>query len=59
MATISLWEILLLVKGDLELADAPIKTRYHHINTICDCFMCYQLFNLFCLCPGQQATKCN
>ena len=28
MATISLWGILLLVKKDLELADAPIKTRY-------------------------------
>ena len=33
--------------------------HYHHINTTYDCFMCYQLFNLFFLCPGQQATKCR
>ena len=49
VATISLWGILLAM-GNLELANAP--TAY-------DCSMCYQLSNLFCLCPGQQATICS
>ena len=49
VATISLWGILLAM-GNLELANAP--TAY-------DCSMCYQLSNLFCLWPGQQATACN
>ena len=57
MATISLWGIFLLARGDLELANAPTNPCYHHIDVAYDCSMHYQLFNPFCLCPGQQATK--
>ena len=32
---------------------------YHHIDAAYDCSMYYQLSNLFCLCPGQQATTCS
>ena len=41
--------------GNLELANAPTNPCYH-IGAAYDCFMYYQLSNLFCLCPGQQAT---
>ena len=59
VATISLWGILLLVRGDLELANTPISPCYHHIDAAFDCSMCYQLSNPFCHCPGQQATTCR
>ena len=42
--------------GNLELADAPTSLCYHHIDAAYDCSTYYQLSNLFCLCPGQQAT---
>ena len=32
VATISLWGILLLVRGNLELANAPTNPGYHHID---------------------------
>ena len=56
VATISLWGILLLVRGSLELANAPTNPCYHHIDAAYDCSMYYQLSNPFCSCPGQQAT---
>ena len=59
MATISLWRILLLVRGNLELANAPINPCYHHIDAAFDCSMYYQLSNPFCYCPDQQATTCR
>ena len=59
VATISLWWILLLVRGDLELVNAPTNPCYHHINAAYDCSMYCQLSNPFCLCPGQQATTCS
>ena len=59
VATISLWGILLLAKGNLELANASTNPCYHHIDAAYDCSMYYQLSNLFCLCPGQQATTCS
>ena len=54
----SLWGILLLEMGNLELANAPTNPCYH-IDAAYDCSMYYQLSNLFCLCPGQQATTCS
>ena len=51
--------ILLLEMGNLELANTPTNSYYHHIDAACDCSMYYQLSNLFCLCPCQQATTCN
>ena len=59
VVTISLWGILLLVKGNLELANAPANPCYHHIDVAYDCSMYYQLSNPFCLCQGQQATTCS
>ena len=59
VATISLWGILLLARGDLELANVPTNTCYHHIDAAYDCSVYYQLSNPFCLCPGQQATTCS
>ena len=59
MATISLWGILLLAMGNLALANARTNPCYHRIDAAYDCSMSYQLFNPFCLCPGQQATKCS
>ena len=56
VATISLG-ILLLAIGNLELANAPTNPCHHHIDAACSVY--YQLFNLFCLCPGQQATTCS
>ena len=55
VATISLWRIL-LVTGNLELADAPTSLFHHQIDVAYDCSMYYQVSNLSCLCPGQQAT---
>ena len=55
VATISLWGIL-LVMGNLELANAPTSPCHHHIDAANDCSMYYQLSNVFCFCPGQQAT---
>ena len=57
MATVSLWGILLLVRVNLELANAPTNPCYHHIHAAYDCPMYYQWSNPFCLCPGQQATN--
>ena len=57
--TISLWGILLLVMGNLELASAFTNSCYHHIDAAYDCSMYYQLSNPFCLCPGPQATTCS
>ena len=51
VATISLWGIL-LVMGNLELANVPTNPCYHHIDAAYDCSMYYQLSNLFGLCPG-------
>ena len=59
VATISPWGILLLVRGNLQLATAPTNPYYHHIDAAYDCSMYYQLSNLFCLCPGQQGTTCS
>ena len=59
VATISLWGILLLAMGNLELANAPTNPCHHHIDAIYDCSMYYQLSNPFCLCPGQQAVTCS
>ena len=49
VVTISLWGILLLARGNLELANAPANPCYHHIDAAYDCSMYYQLSNLFCL----------
>ena len=57
VATVSLWGILLLVRGNLELANAPANHCYHHIDAAYDCSMYYQLSNPFCICAGQQATR--
>ena len=46
VATISLWGIL-LVMGNLELANAPANHCYHHIDAAYDCSMYYQLSNHF------------
>ena len=46
VAKISLWKILLLDSGNLELANATNKPCYHHIDAAYD----YQLSNPFCLC---------
>ena len=51
-ATISLG-VLLLARGDLDLANAPTNPCYHHIGPAYDRFMYYQLSNPFCLCPDQ------
>ena len=59
VATISLLGILLLARGDLELANALTNPCYHHIDAAYDCSMYYQFSNPFCLCPGQQATICS
>ena len=59
MATTSLWGMLLLSMGNLELANALTNSYYHHIDAAYDCSMYYQLSNPFCLCPGQQATTCS
>ena len=48
VATISLWGIL-LVMGNLELANAPSSPCHHHIDAAYDCSMYYQLSNLFFL----------
>ena len=59
VATISLWGILLLARGNLELANAPTNPCFHHIDAAYDCCMYYRLSNPFCLCPYQQATTCS
>ena len=48
----SLFGGILLVRGDLELADTPTNPCYHHIDAAYDYSMYYQLSNPFCLCPG-------
>ena len=48
------WGILLLVRGNWQLANAPTNLCYQHIDAAYDCSMYYQLSNLFCLCPAQQ-----
>ena len=58
VATVSLWGIL-LVMGNLELANAPTSPCHQHIDAACDGSMYYQFSNPFCLCPGQQAKACN
>ena len=47
VATVSLWGILLLVRGNLELAHAPTNPCYHHIDAAYDFSMYYQLSNPF------------
>ena len=42
VATISFCGILLLVKGDLELANAPTNPCYHHTDAVYDFSMYYQ-----------------
>ena len=51
VATISLWGILLMVRGDFELANAPTQAYYHRIDAAYDCSMYHQLSNTFC--PAQ------
>ena len=51
--------ILLLEMGNLELANTPTNSFYHHIDAACDCSMYYQLSNPFHLCPSQLATTCS
>ena len=51
VATISLWGILLMVRGDFELANAPTQAYYHRIDAAYDCSVYYQLSNPFCLYP--------
>ena len=58
VAIISLCGIL-LVRGNLELANAPTNPCHHHIVAACGCSMYYQLSNPFCLCSGQQVTTCS
>ena len=41
VATISLWGILLLAKGNLELANAPANPCYHHTDAVYDCSISY------------------
>ena len=45
VATISLWGILLLARGNLELPTAPTNSCHHHIDAVYDCSMYYQFFN--------------
>ena len=45
--------ILLLEMGNLELANTPTNSYYHHIDAAYDCSMHHQLSNPCCLCPGQ------
>ena len=59
VVTVSLWLMFLLVRGNLELANALTSPCYHHIDAASDCSMYYQLSNPFCLCAGQQATTCS
>ena len=58
VATISLWGIL-LVMGNLELANAPTSLCHHHVDAACDASRYYQSSNPSGLCPGQQATTCS
>ena len=46
VATISLWGIL-LVMGNLELANVPTNPCYYHIDAAYDCPMYYQLSKPF------------
>ena len=48
VATVCLWGILLLVRGNLELVNASTSPCYHHIDA-CDCSMYCQLSNLLSL----------
>ena len=54
VTTISFWRILLLARGNLELANAPTNPCYHNIDTAYHCSMYYKLFNPFFLCPGNK-----
>ena len=54
MATISFGVVLLLVRGNLQLANASTNLFCQYIDAAYDCSMYYQLSNLFCLFPGQQ-----
>ena len=54
--TISLWGILFLARGNLELTNAPTNPCYHHIDAAYDCSIYHQSSHPFCLCPGQKAT---
>ena len=36
VATISLWGILFMVRGDFELANVPTNPYYHHIDAAYD-----------------------
>ena len=38
-ATISLWGILLLARGNLELANAPTNPWYYRIDAVYDCYV--------------------
>ena len=58
MATISLRGIL-LVRGVLELAEAPANPRPRHIDAAHGRSVYRRLSNPFCVCPGQQATACS
>ena len=46
--------------GRLQSTGSQSRTRPSNFTSLhftYDCFMYYQFFNQFCLCPGQQATK--
>ena len=53
VATISFGVVLLLVRGNLQLANASTNLFCQYIDAAYDCSMYYQLSNLFCLFPGQ------
>ena len=46
VTAISLW-VILLVRGNFELANAPASPCYRHIDAAYDCPMYYQLSNPF------------
>ena len=56
MATISLWGILLLKMGNLELTNAPTNPCYHHIDAAYDCSMASLVAQTVKRMPAMQET---
>ena len=46
--------VILLVRGNLELANAPTNPCHHHSDAAYGCSVYYQLSRPFCLCWGQK-----
>ena len=46
-------------RTELNWTECPNSPCHHDIDAAYGCSMYYQLSNLFCLCPGQQATTCS